>query len=166
MWQCKFLTPLFQVFLGILYSNLLCKALEQEGAHLHQAKHFNLQFFSPIILLFAQQNKYSFFSVIKPFQVCCCVTSGAERAWKSLFLWKLFTDPIRNFHWKQQNPVEGIFFSAMTELNECGNWKMWTPAPAPQSTPTAFSKFRHHKEREKLQASFPGVFPKFHWHSC
>lgn len=30
-------------------------------------------------------------------------------------------------------------------------------APAPQSTFTAFSKFRHHKEREKLQDNLPGV---------
>lgn len=38
---------------------------------------------------------------------------------------------------------------------------------APQSTFTAFSKFRHHKEREKLQDNLPGVFfSKCHWHSC
>lgn len=152
-------------FSSIPWSILFQLALQGSAtaAHLTQAKHF--KFFFPIILLFAQQIKYSLFSVIKPFQVCCCITSGTEQAWKSWFPWKLFTDPIslRSFHWKQQNPVERIFSSAVTESNQ---WKMWTFAPVPQSTFTAFSKFRHHKQREKLQYSFPGVFPKLHWHSC
>lgn len=47
------------------------------------------------------------------------------------------------FHWKHHNPLQRIFCSAITELNE---WKTWTScAPVPQSTSTSFSKFRHHK---------------------
>lgn len=65
--------------------------------------------------LFAQQNKYSLFGVIKPFQgVLLC----HFRSWASLKI-TVFLEMIYWFHqkfsWKQPNPAEGIFFSAMTE---------------------------------------------------
>lgn len=69
-------------FSSIPWRILFQLALQDSGtaAHLTQAKHFNLKFFLLIILVLAQQMKYSLFSVIKPFQVCCCITSGTEQA--------------------------------------------------------------------------------------
>lgn len=113
-WELSVKVQVFDTtFSSIPWNTLFQLALQgpAAAAHLLQAN-FNFQFFSAIILLFAQQKKY--FSVLKPFQVCCCATSGAEQAWK-------ITVSLQIIHWSlqpqkfSQNPVEGIFSSAVTQ---------------------------------------------------
>lgn len=100
-----------QVFLGIFYSILLCKALKQSFIWV-LVKLSNLKFFLPIILL----NKWSpHFTVLQnPLWVCCCIKSDIKQTQIFMPTFKRST--------KQNKSLWSILFlqqgSAVTESNE------------------------------------------------
>lgn len=106
----------------------------------------------------------SLFGVVKPFQVCCCVTSGAEQAWKIT----VFLEIIYWLHQKFSLEATKSYWRDFLLNDWMKNMDFFCSSSSVHFHSFFFSKFRHLKEREKLQDNFPGVFfsPKSHWHSC